>query len=372
MKRFIRVVVPCVLVLWFGLAYCAPSGKHDDAFSDEGLLQANADELDATYVSPHLDATINDGKNVLWCGTFQLAWNEVCTLVGEDLHFTNEDVSIVAPLNEKAFTKDDLDEACYVAIADFVRNDVHGKIRRALKRKFGGRASPHHLPSRDPGQDIVSYAYLFKNLEFETPFERLDDPLDFGGTSVSCFGVGRQHKPGHAKILPQVQILFYESPDDFAVELETKAEGDRLILAKIQPEKTLGETIAKVHDRATETEPQPAQPGDVLTVPKLNFDVTRRFRELEGRRLVVSNPRIANYLVLSIALQNVRFQLDEKGVRLRSEAHITFGCSAPARPMPRHVMVFDRPFLILLQRADAETPYFALWVDNPELLVAAD
>jgi len=31
--------------------------------------------------------------------------------------------------------------------------------------------------------------------------------------------------------------------------------------------------------------------------------------------------------------------------------------------------VFDRPFLILLQRTDAKTPYFALWVDNVELLM---
>ena len=31
-------------------------------------------------------------------------------------------------------------------------------------------------------------------------------------------------------------------------------------------------------------------------------------------------------------------------------------------------LVFDKPFLILLQRGDAQQPYFALWVDNAELL----
>jgi hypothetical protein len=32
-------------------------------------------------------------------------------------------------------------------------------------------------------------------------------------------------------------------------------------------------------------------------------------------------------------------------------------------------MVFDKPFLVVLERADAMSPYFVMWVDNPELLV---
>ena len=35
-------------------------------------------------------------------------------------------------------------------------------------------------------------------------------------------------------------------------------------------------------------------------------------------------------------------------------------------------MVFDKPFLIMLQRSDAKTPYFALWVGNADLLRHAD
>jgi len=33
-------------------------------------------------------------------------------------------------------------------------------------------------------------------------------------------------------------------------------------------------------------------------------------------------------------------------------------------------MIFDKPFLVLVQRSDAKMPYFALWVDNPEILVS--
>ena len=63
-------------------------------------------------------------------------------------------------------------------------------------------------------------------------------------------------------------------------------------------------------------------------------------------------------------------EMDEKGVKLRSEAHMAIGCAMEVPPQPQHIMIFDRPFLVLLKRAGAKTPYFAMWVDNPELLVS--
>ena len=77
---------------------------------------------------------------------------------------------------------------------------------------------------------------------------------------------------------------------------------------------------------------------------------------------------MAKDLLILSALQNVRFQMDEKGVRLKSEAHMAIGCGAAGYPAT-HYLVFDKPFLLMLQRSDADVPYFALWVDNAELLV---
>ena len=87
------------------------------------------------------------------------------------------------------------------------------------------------------------------------------------------------------------------------------------------------------------SQPVKASPGDVLKVPKLNFDITRRYSELESLRLLSKNPAVAKDLMILSAVQNTRFQLDEKGVRLRSESHLTFGCAAEFEPPPTHVMV---------------------------------
>ncbi len=368
-------------IFWLALAvllYVAAArlvGTHDDAFTEQGLLEANAFDLTETLVTPHLETPLTDGKSVLWCGSFQLAWNEACSLLGGNLHFTNEP-AMVGLLNKRSFTKDDIDTESYVAVADFVKNDVFGQITQELRDKFRGEAAPRYIPPREltpRPQDIVAYSYLFKNLEFQIPFERIARPVVFGTEEVPCFGIGEEYKREHLKMLEQFLILDYQSEDDFIVEFKTKSKHDTVILAKVQPEATLAATVEAVQKRAASHEPTQPLHGDVLKVPKLNFDITRRFTELEGKQLLHNNPKVADDLLVVSAVQNIRYQFDEKGVRLRSESHISFGCAAAPPPPPtRHVMIFDKPFLIVLQSTGADVPYFALWAGNPELLVKGE
>lgn len=373
MKRWLPLVVIIVGCALLSIGVPLSSQTHDDAFTRENLLTAKADQLKATVITPHLETPLDKGQTVLWCGTFQLVWNEVWTLVGEDIHFA-QDPPMVAVMNQKAFTRAQINDASYVALAGFVGDGILAKIPKALQDKFHGKASAHYLP--DPSltprpQDIVGYAYLFKHLEFQTPFERLEEPLRFLDTPVSAFGIG-PYKPGHAAMYPQVSILSYEGPDDFVIELRSKSKGDQLILAKVRPEKTLGETVAGALRRAAGATPAEAQLGDELAVPRFNFDLTRNYNEILGQRLVVTNPKVAKDLSVFAALQNIRFQMDEKGVRLRSESHMSFGCAAEMKPKTVHRMIFDKPFLVLLKRTDASVPYFALWVGSPELLIRTE
>jgi hypothetical protein len=358
-------------LLWVGA--CRLLGTHDEAFTEEGLTETNASALPGTIVTPTLESPMGAGKSVLWCASFQLAWNEACDLIGEDLHFDGNEPAVVAQLNQRSFTRQDLDDESCVAVAGFVMDGIFGKISQQLEATFAGRATPRYVPPRQltlRPQDIVAYSYLFKNLEFAVPFERIPKPIVFGTAEVPCFGIGEEYKRQHYEMLEQLIIRDYQDADDFVVELKTKGKQDQLILAKVPPAGTLAETVRAVQTRAANADPTKPVVGDVLMVPKLNFDITRNYHELEGRQLKVTNPQIATDLLLLSAVQNIRFQLDEKGIRLRSESHLAFGCGGPPpRPATRHSMVFDKPFLIMLQRSDAEVPYFALWVENPELLV---
>ena len=334
---------------------------------DDDLLDVNADELKTSVVTAHLEQPLEAGKNVLWCSTFQLAWNEACDLVGEDLHVENEP-SMVAVLDKRSATKADLDEPSYLAMAGWTADGIVGKIRAAIAAKFPQEAPPR-LPGEVPGDArFVTYAFLTKDLRFAEPFEPIDQ-MDFGGAPVRAFGLTKD--TGRAgRIAEQIMILDYRNetgkPDEFVVELKTQSAGDRLILAKVTPAATLGETIRDVRNRIEKGTEIQGDRHNRLKVPKLNFKVLKSYGDLLDKPLRCANEKLSGR-VLAVALQSIRFRLDEHGALLRSEAMAADAAASMVGPL-----IFDGPFLILLQRTDATTPYFALWVDNAELLVPAE
>ena len=344
--------------------------SHADSFSKEGLLKADVSKLEDTQLVAHPDVALIENKNVLWCGTLQLAWNKAIDLVGEKLRFFNQP-PVVDLLDQEDFTSVDLDEASYVALADFERNNVEDEIRAALAKIFHGTASPELIPPRPSHfgpDDFVAYAYLYKNLSFSQPFED-NPPLDFGKSKVKNFGFTTNLNRLPDGLIEQVAICDYKSPDDFIIKLKTKSLDDELILAKVPPASTLQATMVDVLRRATTNKPVPPGPRDTLAVPKLNFDLRNDFPALEGLVLLPSPTANVKNLKTKSVKQLVRFQLNEKGAILKSEAVITMRATIVfQRPEP-HFMIFDRPFLILMKRANSDHPYFALWVGNASLLV---
>ena len=100
-----------------------------------------------------------------------------------------------------------------------------------------------------------------------------------------------------------------------------------------------------------------------VVVPILNFDLWQDIANFAANR----SPRPARSRGSNrFGVAVLRFRLDERGAILKSEAAIAAVLPEPEKPRQ---FIFDKPFLILLERKDAAQPYFALWVDNPELLV---
>jgi len=136
----------------------------------------------------------------------------------------------------------------------------------------------------------------------------------------------------------------------------------------------LEETMTQVLGRLAHNAPYTSHGRDQLFIPKLNFDLRRDFPELEN--LILQPSAAAKIhpdppLYLKKAEQLVRFQLNEKGANLKSEAAIEIAGGGDAPSPPSLVMIFDKPFLILMKRAKSDHPYFALWVGNASLLEPA-
>jgi hypothetical protein len=312
--------------------------------------------LKETVFSARFDEPMNPRKNLLWCATFQLAWDAFGR--GADIKLDGSP-ELERSLNRHLVSASDIDEASYIAMAGFGRDKILDRVRAALKEKFGATGSL--LPSNVRDIDILAYAYLYKNLEFATPFKELE-PRAWGNEIVKVFGITNE---GDARVnrerRKQVKVLHYASDADFVIELLTQSGDDRLILARRPPARTLQETVTAVLQTlgpASDT-----NDDEPLIVPQADFDLTHRFSELEGRRLL--NKGLEEY-VIGAAVQNIRFRLNEKGAQLKSEAAlVAAGCG------PRKVRVFDlcAPHLLMILRRGAQNPMFAMWRADAELAV---
>lgn len=314
--------------------------------------------IDGTRVLPYMQAEIAPGENVVYCLSFQIAWNQLVEKGKKGDDSDKNKPPIARFLSESLSTKDDISEDCYVAMAGKRRDDIVAKINEALKAKFGDEA-PVVKESLQIEDTALAYAYMYKNLKFEKEFEGLDAPIAFessaGTTNVAAFGIQKYSSGKHKELGKQVEVIEYKDDSEFIIRLKSAGSEDDIILAKVEPQDTLLETVEAVQKRAGKPRAWQLGRGDTLQIPKFDFDITRYYDELKKV-----------YYLIEEAMQRVCFRLDEKGAVLKSEAGIVQAPEEHGRP--RH-FVFDRPFLLYLKKKDAKYPYFAMWVENTELMV---
>ena len=321
-------------------------------------ISGDVARLASTVVTPHLEVPVR-GSNVVWCATFQLAFNELAAEIGEPVRLLPDHPWTVV-LNRQKVKRTHVDEASCVAAAGLVSDGVVERIRRELAEKFGPEASRMALPA--PADGWVAFSCLRKDLEFAVAFERLKRPLRFGDADVASFGINQllEIQQNEWRAARQVRVFDYRGAGDFIVELETRSESDQLLLAKVPPKGTLDETVSDVLRRTASSQPARLREGTDLIIPVFDFDLRRRFSELTGRTIASGSPR---YRATPIALaeQRILWSLSERGARLESVAIMASGVGSELR--------FDKPFLIVLRRRESDQPYFVIWVANSELMV---
>jgi hypothetical protein len=361
------------LVFLLVLAICIPAFYAVIRSQDqEEPEQISSDQLKHTIITSHMEEKIEPGNNLIYCSTFQIAWNMLQDgIVREEIKLSG-DPPIAKMLNKQRSTAKDLSEDCYVAMVGELTEEFLRRINNALKEKFGDQAPDQVKETILPGvPQIFSYAYLYKNLQFPLEFESLENPVHFHSqdtvTDVKAFGIEKL-SDANKELGKQVQVIEYEreagyasAPKSFIIGLKSKSENDQIILACVEPEANLLETIEMVSKKVEQAPPASLKPDETLQIPKLDFNVDHSFSELTNRNFL--NEGWEGWFI-SKATQWIRFKLNEKGAVLKSEARIVM----LKGPISRR-FVFDKPFLIYLKQKEAEYPYFAMWVDNAELLM---
>jgi len=387
-RKWIFIVIVIFLLVAGGAISYYFYKKTSPALKEKPPGRVSSTSLKKTIITPHMEQSIIKDQNIVYCSTFQLAWNELKDgIVKEDIKMTDEP-PMVKILNKGLSTKSDLSEKDYVAMAGFGKDNIVEKINKELTKKFKNEATP---VESIPPDGLMIYSFLYKNLEFKKEFESIVGAFPFfysnGQTSkVGAFGINYCGTPecikSHEKYVKQVDVLYYPSDDelygditqkhpnvnlmsadltefiDFVIRLNEKAGEDEIILAKIKPEDTLQKTVEAVNELIKNRKPEALSTIDVLNIPKFLFDIEHTFGPLLGKLL--QNKGVTGFPIAR-ATQTIMFKLDEKGAMVKSTSNMV------AAAIPKQ-LIFDRPFLIYLKEKNAKWPYFAMWVANSELM----
>ncbi len=359
------VMIICLLRCQCGLeiatcALCPPQSQSEAGKSSEQSRLAKE-----PVVVPTLSSGVSEGRNVVWCATFQLAWDQL-VLQFQSSPKVKGSEELSSLLNKSTFPKDQLPVGVGYSIAGRSDKGILRTIERDMKQAFPSVT----LNLNQESQGWVAYAYMGANTAFAQPF--LETATEFNSSdgrkdSVVGFGISEKESYDYPKLRSQIDLLYYDSPDgsqkEFVLDPCNDSRPFQIILAKTNRKGTLAEKWSDVESKITHPKKNHALGfggNDIFLCPNLKVFVQKRFSELEGKPLIDSTSAIPGPTI-DTARQSIDFVLDRGGAEVKSEAMIRLSS------LPRKFLL-DGPFLVILRKRGGNEPCFALWVDNSGIM----
>jgi hypothetical protein len=298
--------------------------------------------MNPTYKSSLSENTINN----LWVGTLDLAWKELEEKIKKDKIEFYENIDIANELNESTFSKENLDSNDYTINVERTRTNGY-KIDTSLNKE---------LNFLEPFDDFTNYY----NLTF-------GDGEDY----IKYFGI---NSASSEEMNKNIEVLFYNPSEnnsafsnfsnDFAIKLKTK-EGDEIILYRTDDKKSFDEYYKDIESKTNAyTGAKEFSEDDELRVPYVRVNGMISYDELYDKEIKNSDG-----LYIYDVVQNVNFSLNEKGCNLSSKA--TMVAEYMAEEDTRYCYFTDT-FIVFMKEANSDSPYFALKVDNSDILEKKD
>lgn len=292
-------------------------------------------------MNPSYQSTLDENTiNNLWVGTLDLAWKELEDKIGlNKIELEGEMPQIANDLNESTFSKEMLNP-----------NDYKINVERTVTNGYKIDAT------------------LNKELNFLESFDNFSDyKWTFGNSEeyIKYFGINNASPEEMNK---NVEILFYNKlnngsllSNDMAIKLKTK-EGDEIILYRTDDKKSFDEYYedikAKTKNYKGRTE---FSEDDELRIPYVKVNGMINYNQLYDKKIKNSKG-----LYIYDVIQNVNFYLNERGCNLSSKA--TMVTEYMGIGQDTKYCYFQDTFIIFMKEANSDKPYFALKVDNNDIL----
>lgn len=295
----------------------------------------------------------------VWCITFQLVWNEFMDKFsnGKPVRFVGGNPLIADELNKKLYSKDDISKSSYYIAQGKMTASLKKKIEFAIYKKFKEKSDILDKLDWSNKNSYLFYAMLKKEFNYLTPFDNLE-ALSFNKSEkpVKFFGINENSKNA---LRNNVSVLFYNSENDFAVKLLTK-ENEDVILFRTD----MADSFENLYSYVIKNQKdEKFGAKDVLFVPEIDVDKTISYDSLCNRQIEGSN------FVVSQAIQTIKFKIDNKGGRLKSEAAMSVMKMSLEDYEPKRYFVFNKPFVLFLKEAKKDKPYYAMKLNDTRYLV---
>ena len=292
-------------------------------------------------MNPSYQSTLDENTiNNLWVGTLDLAWKDLEEKIGlNKIELEGEMPQIANDLNESTFSKEMLNP-----------NDYKINVERTVTNGYKIDAT------------------LNKELNFLESFDNFSDykwTFGNGDEAIKYFGINNASPEEMNK---NVEILFYNKlnngsllSNDMAIKLKTK-EGDEIILYRTDDKKSFDEyyedITAKTKNYKGRTE---FSEDDELRVPYVKVNGMINYNQLYDKKIKNSKG-----LYIYDVIQNVNFYLNERGCNLSSKA--TMVTEYMGIGQDTKYCYFQDTFIIFMKEKNSDKPYFALKVDNNDIL----
>jgi len=259
----------------------------------------------------------------------------------DKIELEGETPKIVNDLNNSNFSKEMLDS-----------NDYNINVERTLTDGYKIEAT------------------LNKQLNFLEAFDNFSNDYTRWtfGKSEDCIKYFGINNASPEKMNKNVEILFYNKigngnlgSNDFAVKLKTK-EGDEIILYRTEDNKSFDEYYEDIKNKSKEYNGNTLfSEEDELRIPYIRVNGMISYNELYDKEIKDSDG-----LYIYDVIQNVNFSLNEKGCNLASKA--TMITEYAGIDKDTKFCYFQDTFIVFMKEANSDNPYFALKVDNSDIL----
>lgn len=366
---YVIAIIVVILIVLLGLLYGlnlignqnSVKGEQKGEYQQSNINNENR-QKDNNQNPINIALTMDDeiARDTAWCGTFQLIWNDLKNdVVKQDIVF-NPQLKVVENLNKGSFNTTQISDSSYYKAQGIPTQELKKQIENGIKEKFNETSDilDDFVFDGNPDRYFL-YAMLKKEFEFENEFDELDNGKFGEYDDVEYFGINSN---SNELLRNQVQVLYYNSKEDFAIKLLTK-QNDEVIIARGNEGNTFNEIYNDVKNKQANYQGSAElSEADKLRIPKINFDIKKEFEELENKEFETAEGEV---MFIEKALQTIEFELDEKGGRIESEAGMMVNKMAilPEESEPREFIV-DDTFTIFLQEEGKEMPYFCANIDD--------